>query len=95
MGLIARAIEAQGISTVAISITKELTLSVGVPRAVFLRWPLGHPLGEPHQRAQQQTVIYHALQTLLEASEPDTLVEPALRWRRETYVEPDWSKLVQ
>ncbi len=93
MGLIARIVEAAGIPTVSISLTRELTISVGAPRAVFLKWPLGHPLGEPDQPAQQRTVIYTALQTLLAAQQPMTLVEPGYRWRREEYVEPDWAAL--
>lgn len=93
MGLIARIVEAAGIPTVSISLTRELTISVGAPRSVFLKWPLGHPLGEPDQPAQQRRVIYTALQTLLAAHEPRTLVEPGYRWRREEYVEPDWAAL--
>ncbi len=95
MGLIARAIEAIGIPTVALSIARDLTAAVGVPRAVFLRWPMGHPLGEPHRPAQQRTVIFLALRLLLEADGPGILLEPGLRWRRETYQEPDWGLLAQ
>ncbi len=68
---------------------------MGTPRALFLKWPLGHPLGEPERPAQQRTVIYLALQVLLTAQEPGFIVEPGLRWRRETYAEPDWSLLTQ
>jgi D-proline reductase (dithiol) PrdB len=93
VGLIARIVEAAGIPTVSISLTRELTLSVGTPRAVFLKWPLGHPLGEPGHPAQQRTVIYSALHTLLTAQEPGTLVEPGFRWRREEYAEPVWDTL--
>ena len=93
MGLIARIVEAAGIPTISISLTKELTLAVGVPRAIFLKWPLGHPLGEPDRPAQQRTVIYVALHTLLTAQAPGTLAEPAFRWRREDYVEPNWHLL--
>ena len=82
-----------GIPTVSVSITRDLTESVGVPRAVFLRWPLGHPLGEPDHPAQQRTVIYTALHTLLTATTPGVIVEPGFRWRRETYTEPDWQQL--
>jgi D-proline reductase (dithiol) PrdB len=64
VGLIARAIETAGIPTVSISITKDLTESVGVPRAVFVKWPLGHPLGEPQNAAQQRTLIFDALSLL-------------------------------
>lgn len=93
MGLLARAVEAVGIPTVSISLAKELTVAVGTPRAVFLKWPLGHPLGEPDRPLQQRTVIYTALHTLLTAREPGTLVEPGFRWRREEYAEPNWAAL--
>lgn len=93
MGLIARIVEAAGIPTISISLAKELTFAVGVPRAVFLKWPLGHPLGEPAHPAQQRTVIFVALQTLLTAQAPGTLVEPGFRWRREEYAEPNWNQL--
>ena len=93
MGLIARAVEAAGIPTVCLSLTKDLTAAVGVPRAVFVKWPLGHPLGEPHNALQQRTLIYAALQLLRTAQQPGIIAEPGYRWRRESYVEPDWSQL--
>ncbi|HAJ35829.1 MAG TPA: hypothetical protein DCL15_09060 [Chloroflexi bacterium] len=94
MGLIARSLEAAGIATVSISLARDLTQAVGVPRAVFLKWPLGHPLGEPEQPPQQRTVMFVALQTLLTAEAPGTIVEPGYRWRRQHYTEPDWAQLV-
>ena len=94
MGLIARAIEANGIPTVSISITKDLTESVGVPRAVFVKWPLGHPLGEPNQPLQQRTMIFEALKLLKSADTPGVIVDPGFRWKREQYQEPEW-KLLQ
>lgn len=84
-----------GIPTISLSLARELTLAVGTPRALFLKWPLGHPLGEPERPAQQRTVIYLALQMLLTAREPGLIVEPGLRWRRETYAEPDWALLTR
>ena len=93
MGLIARAIEKAGIPTVSISITRDLTESVGVPRALFIKWPLGHPLGEAHNADQQRTLIYDALELLLTAEEPGIIKEPGYRWRRETYTTPDFSQL--
>lgn len=93
MGLIARAIEAVGIPTVSISITKDLTVAVGVPRAVFIKWPLGHPLGEPNHALQQRTLIFDALRLLLDAQTPGVIVEPGYRWKRTTYVEPAWADL--
>jgi hypothetical protein len=93
VGLIARAIEAVGIATVSISLAKDLTVAVGVPRALFVKWPLGHPLGEPHHATQQRTLIFAALQLLITATQPGQLIEPGYRWKRETYGEPDWRLL--
>ena len=93
MGLIARALERAGIATVSISIAKDLTEAVGVPRAVFVKWPLGHPLGEPGNNAQQRTMIFGALQLLIEAETAGIIRDPGYRWRRESYTEPDWGAL--
>ncbi len=93
VGLIARAIEAVGIPTTSISLTKDLTLATGVPRAVYIKWPLGHPLGEAGNRAQQRQMIFDALLLLKEAEKPGVLAEPGYRWKREKYMEPDWSRL--
>lgn len=93
MGLIARVIEQVGIPTVSISITKDLTEAVGIPRAVFVKWPLGHPMGERDNAAQQRTLIFDALKLLQEATEPGVIREPGYRWRRETYSEPNWAQL--
>ncbi len=77
----------------SISITKDLTESVGVPRAVFVKWPLGHPLGEPNQPLQQRTLIFEALKVLKEADQAGIIHEPGFRWKRQSYSEPDCSLL--
>jgi hypothetical protein len=95
VGLIARAIEAAGTPTVAVSIARDLTEAVGVPRAIFVKWPLGHPLGEAGAATQQRTMIFDALKLILAADKPGIIHTPGYRWRREEYAEPDWSELVQ
>ena len=93
MGLIARAIEAGGIPTVTVSLARDLTEAVGAPRSVFVKWPLGHPLGEADAPLQQRTVIFDALRLLQEATQPGIIQDLDYRWRRQVYVEPDWSQL--
>jgi hypothetical protein len=93
VGLIQRAIEGAGIPTVSISILRDVTAKVRPPRALFLRWPFGHPLGEPGNLAQQFTVLYDAFQFLYTAK-PGELRALPYRWRRETYRIPaEWSAL--
>lgn len=85
MGLIQRAIEAAGIPTVGISILKEVTQKVRPPRAIFLRYPLGHPLGEAFHATQQRAILSDALSALETVTQPGTILEPGYRWRRHRF----------
>lgn len=82
MGLIARIIEQHGIATVALSLQRELTETTRPPRALYLRWPYGHPLGEPFNVAQQRWVLNDALRALEEIRTPGTIIDLPYRWRR-------------
>ena len=85
MGLIQREVEKAGIPTISISILRKLTEEVKPPRAVFLKWPFGHPLGEPGNVAQQMTVLRDAFQALEEIKKPGTIIDLSYRWKREKY----------
>ncbi|MBT1074262.1 hypothetical protein KJB29_03140 [Geobacter grbiciae] len=90
MGLAAREIEAAGVATVSLSIVREVTEKTPPPRALYLRFPFGHALGEPGKRDQQFAVLYMAFRLLFEADRPGIIRESGLRWRREVYASPDW-----
>jgi len=82
VGLVQRAIEAEGIPTVGISILKEVTQKVRPPRSVFLRYPFGHPLGDAFNVAQQRTILLDALAGLETITAPGTILEPGYPWRK-------------
>jgi D-proline reductase (dithiol) PrdB len=82
VGLVAREIERQGIATVSLSIQRELTEKTRPPRALFLRWPYGHPLGEPFKVAQQRWVLWDALQALVTVRTPGAIVDLPYPWRK-------------
>jgi hypothetical protein len=85
VGLIQREIEKVGIATIGISIVREYSEKVKPPRTVFLRWPFGHPLGEPGNVPQQRAVVFEALRALYQIKEPGTIIDLPFRWRREKY----------
>lgn len=85
MGLIQRSIEEAGIPTVSISLKREITEKIKPPRAVYLHWPLGHPMGEPFNVAQQRRVLIDALQAAVSIKTPGTIINLAYRWRKEVY----------
>jgi hypothetical protein len=85
VGLIQREIEKAGIPTIGISIVKDYTEKVKPPRTVFLRWPFGHPLGEPFNVLQQRAVLIAAFNALYSITVPGSIVDLPFRWRREKY----------
>lgn len=64
VGLLAAAIERVGITTTSISLLREVTEIIRPPRALFVPFPLGYPLGAPHDAALQHRVIAAALRLL-------------------------------
>lgn len=64
VGLIQRAIEYAGITTVSISLLREITRRIRPPRALFVPFPFGYPLGEP-DNPNLQTRIMRAAFALL------------------------------
>ncbi len=87
--MIQREIERVGIATIGISIVRKFTEKVKPPRTVFLKWPFGHPLGEPFHSAQHHAVLQKAFEALYTIDEPGTIVNIPFRWRREKYEERD------
>jgi hypothetical protein len=91
VGLLAREIEARGVTTVGLALVKEVAVAAHAPRFLYLHWPFGHALGEPGNVAQQRTVLHDMLSMSIEAPRPGLVVELPYRWRRETYAPViDW-----
>jgi hypothetical protein len=74
VGLIQRALEYAGITTVSLSLLREITEKIRPPRALFVPFPLGYPLGRPHD-ADLQTRIMRAAFALLERNDVPVLEE--------------------
>ena len=64
VGLVQAAIEREGIATVSITLLREVTSVIHPPRSLFVPFPMGYPLGTPHDPALQHRVIAAALALL-------------------------------
>ena len=80
MGLVQRVLEANGFPTIALSMIPELTRAVGVPRLAGIGYPMGRPLGRPHDADGQRAVLRSMLELLASAPGPDTYVELPFVW---------------
>lgn len=76
--MIQREIEQAGVPTVSLSLVREFTTKVRPPRALYVPFPFGRPLGAPGNPAIQTEVILSAL-ALLEQSTPPVIEEFRLR----------------
>ena len=78
--MVQRVLEARGIPTVALSMIPDLTRAVGVPRLAGISYPMGRPLGRPHDADGQRAVLRSVLDLLATAPGPDTYVELPFVW---------------
>ncbi|MSU22024.1 MAG: hypothetical protein EXS30_11595 [Pedosphaera sp.] len=74
VSLVAAELERQGIPTVAIQLLREVAERVRPPRALFVPFRHGYPLGVPGDAKRQHAVIEAALRLF----EDQTLEPPAL-----------------
>jgi D-proline reductase (dithiol) PrdB len=59
---------------------RDITENVKTPRALFVRFPYGAPLGPAGNAAVQESVIRAALELLASATQPGAIVESAIEW---------------
>lgn len=82
MGLVQREIEKAGIPTIGISIVRKFSEEIRPPRTIFVKWPMGHPLGEPFKIETQAAVLKAAFKALETIKEPGTIIDLPYRWKR-------------
>lgn len=70
VGLVQAALERAGITTVSVSLLREVASVINPPRTLFVPFPMGFPLGEPNNAELQQRVIAAALALLPRTAVP-------------------------
>jgi D-proline reductase (dithiol) PrdB len=70
VGLIQSIIERAGIPTASITLCREITERVAPPRALYVDFPFGYPLGAPSDPALQTRITLSALALLSETVPP-------------------------
>lgn len=73
-------IEEAGIPTVVVGSARDIVEECGVPRFVFVDFPLGNPCGKPYEVEMQRSIVGLALDTLERAFVPRTTVQAPFVW---------------
>jgi len=93
ISLVARHLEAHGVSTVIMGCAKDIVEHAAVPRFLFSDFPLGNSAGKPHDRESQAFTLELALRVLETAPGPQTTVQSPLRWRPDASWKRDYNNV--
>jgi len=80
VSLVARVLEAGGISTVTYTNARDIGASAGNPRQIFLNYPLGNPAGRPNDPENQRSVLRAGLKLLEDAERPGIILDLPYTW---------------
>jgi hypothetical protein len=78
--VLARTLDAAGLSTIMVTNMPFWAEKIGVPRTLAVEFPFGNTLGQPQDTAQQMRVIHQALEVLEAAESPGTIVHSTETW---------------
>src|ERR1700739_3873921 len=95
ISLVARHLEANGISTVVMGCAKDIVEHAAVPRFLFSDFPLGNSAGKPHDPASQRFTLELALRLLESAPAAQTTVQSPLRWSADASWKRDYNNVAQ
>ncbi|MEA2963946.1 MAG: hypothetical protein QOI46_4044 [Alphaproteobacteria bacterium] len=95
IALVARHLEANGISTVVMGCAKDIVEHAAVPRFLFSDFPLGNSAGKPHDADSQSFTLELALRVLESAPGPQTTVQSPLRWSADASWKRDYNNIAQ
>jgi hypothetical protein len=93
ISLVARHLEANGISTVVMGCAKDIVEHAAVPRFLFSDFPLGNSAGKPHDPKSQAFSLELALRVLETAPGPQTTVQSLLRWSADASWKRDYNNV--
>jgi hypothetical protein len=93
VSLVARHLEANGISTVVMGCAKDIVEHCAVPRFLFSDFPLGNSAGRPRDVDSQEMTLELALALLDTAAEPRTTLQSPLKWSESAEWKQDYSNV--
>ncbi len=85
MSLVARHLEANAIPTVIVGSARDVVEHCGVPRLLFVDFPLGNPMGRPYDVAEQRHISSQALDLLEAAWASRTTVLSDVSWGEDSW----------
>lgn len=83
VGLLQRVFDERGLSTISLTLSKEITELVKPSRALFVEHPFGFTFGDIGARSLQNRILLDCLRAAERISTPGTIVDLPYRWTRD------------
>jgi len=83
VGLIQRVLDEAGLSTISLTLVKEITEQVKPSRALCVEHPFGHTFGDVGDTALQRQILLHCLTSAGKIAQPGTLLTLPYRWTKD------------
>jgi hypothetical protein len=83
VGLVARFLEENGLSTILLTMTPEFNREIGIPRIAAIEYPYGRVVGEVNDAEGQRQVLMEALSILDTAESPGEVVHLPYTWHED------------
>lgn len=80
LAIVQRHLESIGIVTVSITLCSDITLQIGTPRSLSLRFPFGNVFGASQDAMTQSRIVQDVLSSLEEFEEPGEIIELPYDW---------------
>jgi len=94
VSLIARHLEANGITTLIIGSAFDIVDHCGVPRYLHSDFPLGNPCGVPYDTTMQHKIVQQGLDLIERADEARCIERTPFSWKDELWRD-DYAKVDQ
>src|SRR3954453_8215673 len=95
VSLVARHLEANGISTVVMGCAKDIVEHAAAPRFLFSDFPLGNSAGKPQDVDSQALALELALRLLESGEGSRTTMQSPLRWSEDASWKLDYNNIAQ
>lgn len=83
MGLIQRVFDIQGLTTISISLVKELTEMVKPSRALFVKHPFGLTMGDVGDEQTHRAILMDCVEYAQKRLEDGLIIDTSYRWQKD------------
>lgn len=93
MGLIQRVLDEAGLTTISLTLVREITEMVKPSRALYVEHPFGHTFGDLYDRELQRRILLDCLKAAEEIAESGAILELPYKWTKNDLREKQLLKL--